>query len=211
MFYLPAALSLALLLLSFYKAGWSQLWACSMRLHMAFGSGLSLALAWKFLAFSINDVFILALGFVVSLSLIFGFYFSLIIGALALIFLHLISPLPWQNIAFHFVVCVVVPASLASSLLRLLEKTPGLNLFFYTLGLGFVAAMLASLATGISALAIFYALNSTLYWPAWDHREYFFLLAFPQGFCNGMLISALAIWRPDLLKTFDEKRWLDQK
>ncbi|WP_370981329.1 hypothetical protein [Agaribacterium sp. ZY112] len=205
--YLPAGLAAPLLLFCLYRAQWPSLFQSNARVHLAAGSCLSLGLLWKMLALNINDIFLLSLNFVVSLSLIFGFFFTIIIGAISLCFLHLISPLPWENIAFHFLINVTVPASVATLSLVILERTAAKNLFLYTLGLGFIGAMAASLASGLSSLAILYSLNSTLFWPTWDHAQYFFLLAFPQGFCNGMLISALAIWQPELLKTFDEKRW----
>ena len=34
------------------------------------------------------------------------------------------------------------------------------------------------------------------------------LIAFPEGFINGMLLSVLVVWYPDTVKTFDSVKYL---
>jgi uncharacterized membrane protein len=35
-----------------------------------------------------------------------------------------------------------------------------------------------------------------------------FLLLFPEGFINGMLVTTLTVFYPDLVKTFDDRHYL---
>ena len=82
--------------------------------------------------------------------------------------------------------------------------------FVYILGAGFGGGALVTLVLGVLAFLIFWsrgldAAAGTLFewWPL------LFLLMFSEGFINGMCVSALAVFYPDWLKTFDDRFYLD--
>jgi uncharacterized membrane protein len=48
-----------------------------------------------------------------------------------------------------------------------------------------------------------YVLTALEWWPL------IFLVMFSEGFINGMCVSALAVFYPDWVKTFDDRFYLD--
>ena len=45
---------------------------------------------------------------------------------------------------------------------------------------------------------------------AFDNWPLIFLMLFPEGFINGMLVTALTVFYPDVVKTFDDDYYLNQ-
>jgi len=194
---------------SLLTAAWDKLATAPIRLHLAGSAIIALGVFWSLVSIKVNDVLSIHLSLITSVVLVFGFRFSLVIGALALAILHLLSHAPWENYGLHFIVSVLTPALVTIGFLQVIKRIPLKILFFYTLGAGFIGGMLSMVAVGVASYVLLALFDSTMYWPIKDHFYLFLLLAFPAGFCNGMIISSLAVLRPDLVKTFDEKFYID--
>jgi uncharacterized membrane protein len=190
-------------------APWRQLFNESIRQHLFFAAFLLLGLFWSALSVGVNQLYNVHPLIITTIVFIFGFRFALIIGGLALVITHSISLPFWQNIGFHYLVNVITPATITVFILYLIDKLRIQNLFIYILGGGFFGSMLTVLATGMVSLIILWLAGSSLQYPVLDNIYFFAMLTFPEGFVNGAIITALTIIRPELVKTYDDKFYLD--
>lgn len=146
-----------------------------------------------------------------SAVFIFGLRLSLLLGLGSLSIMHLITHIPWANLGLHFLTSVLTPALVTTSVLLLIARLRVQNLFLYTLGGSFLGSMLAVLISSGISIFILWAGQSTLLWPAIDNGYILLLLTFPEGFCNGAIVSTLTVLRPDLVKTYNDNFYLDGK
>ncbi len=202
------SLSAIILVISGITVNWKRLYGVPVRLHLFIALFLALGFFWCFISIPVNKVLLVHPIFVTSIALIFGFRLSLLFGALALLVSHVAESLYWENYGFHFLTGVCVPVLVTFLVHKLIQRIKLKILFFYTLGVGFIGGMLSIVGAGLSSLALLWVFDSTLYWPALDHIYLYLLLAFPEGFCNGVIVSSLTVLKPDLLKTFDEDFYL---
>ena len=190
-------------------ANWTALRAASARQHVLLGGLLALLLLWLMTFRVIEDVRIHLLG-VTTLTLIVGWRFA-VLGATPVLFAHLwweqfstgAAPLAW-------LFTVLVPATTTRLLAHLLRRYGLRNLFVYMLGAGFGGGLLSVLVLGLLALPTFYLMGQGA-WIAGALENWIFvvLLMFPEGFINGMLVTAFTVFYPDVVKTFDDAYYLD--
>jgi uncharacterized membrane protein len=204
-----ALLSLLLLGLALYQAPWRALLQKSERQHALFAAWVSLVLMMKLQIHWVEGV---SLHFLVmtALVVIFGWSLSVVIGAAAQLLLGL-----WQGdggwvLAVNFLLATVVPATASYAILRYILRLKSNNLFLFLLGGGFFGSI-ATLLCSLAALALVVALNGQ-----WDTLKAMadsglmvVLLCYSEGFINGLLVTAVTVFFPGIVKTFDEKKYLD--
>jgi len=202
-FVLP--LALVVIVWAMVTAAWGKLLQENIRHMLAVLLVAAVGIMGAVISVNINQILALQLSLIVTLFLIFGFRFCILIGAAALVITQWFLKAPWENFGFHFLTIVLAPALVALGVSYCIRKLQVRIVLVYTLGAGFLGGILGMISVGLASVALLGILESTLYWPAKDNLYLFFLLAFPAGFCNGMIVSSLAIVRPDLLKTFDDE------
>lgn len=207
--WLPAALVVAGgWVWALWCAPWRAWLEVPARQHATYAALLFLALFWL-LNVEVREVLILHPLLVTALVMIFGGELALLIGNLALLLGWLIEPRPWTALPLDSLLTITVPVLSTLLVLRLIERQPTANLFVYMLGGGFFGAMLGVLMMGVVAWCVFALGGMT---PQLDFLEdnylLIVLLMFPEGFINGTVVTMLAVFRPDLLKTYDDRRYL---
>ncbi len=210
LFWLPS-ISFMVLLWALVTAPWRQLGNQLIRLHLFVGSIIALGLFWSWLAVNVRDIYAVHPLLITTLVFVFGIRLALVAGMGALLVMHLLTASPWETIAFHYVVSVLTPVLVTGGVLWCINKVHWQNLFIYTLGGSFIGGMATQIVSGGVCLLLLWVSNSTLLWPVWDNAYLFFLLAFPEGFCNGAIVSTITVLRPDLVKTYDDDFYLDGK
>lgn len=191
-----------------WRAPWRALLEVPARQHAAYAALLFLALFWL-LNVEVREVLILHPLLVTALVMIFGGELALIIGNLALLLGWVIEPRPWSALPLDSLLSITVPVLTTLLVLRLIERQPSANLFVYMLGGGFFGAMLSILAMGLTAWCMFALGGMTAQLTLLeDNYLLIVLLMFPEGFINGTVVTMLAVFRPDLLKTYDDRRYL---
>jgi uncharacterized membrane protein len=197
-FWFCLALYLTSLLLAITSAPWRQLLT-----HRERQSALGLAIATLPMLWSMSPGLPGGVGFqllgMTTVSLIFGWQLAIVAGSIAGLVLLIVGT--WQPGALpvNLALVVLVPVSVTMAVLagaNLLRRT---NLFVYMLGVGFFGSMLALLAS--------LWVGTLLLEPDLDHALVL-LLTFPEGFLNGTLISALTVFYPDIVRTYDDVRYL---
>ena len=197
-FWFCLALYLTSLLLAISSAPWRQLLT-----HRERQSALGLAIATLPMLWSMSPGLPGGVGFqllgMTTVSLIFGWQLAIVAGSIAGLVLLIVGTWQLGALPVNLALVVLVPVSVTMAVLagaNLLRRT---NLFVYMLGVGFFGSMLALLAS--------LWVGTLLLEPDLDHALVL-LLTFPEGFLNGTLISALTVFYPDIVRTYDDVRYL---
>lgn len=197
-------LALLLLLVAARCAPWRAMLVVPVRQHALFAALVVLGLLWSF-RFEVLPGLHCHPFLLMSVTLIFGWSFALLIGALALLLVALLGGHPWQALSLDWLFTVVLPATLSFVLMRMLYRLRLRNLFFYILGLGFFGTILITLLSCVMVW-LFLAFTQS---PAFmeqlsDSSAVIVPLLYSEGFLNGLLVTAITVFVPTLVKTFDE-------
>jgi uncharacterized membrane protein len=206
---MAGSLQLVVLLKALYHAPWRVLRLDPGRLHLVAGGAVACLALWLINIRTVDGLILHLLG-MTTLTLVVGWSLSIIAASLSLLAMNLLLGLDLCGYPVSWFFTVLLPASVSSTLASLLHR-PGLkNPFFYMLGAGFaggglVVTLIAVLAVALFSLTAMVGLLEVIseYWPL------LLLMMFSEAFINGMCVSALAIFFPDLLKTFDDHFYLD--
>lgn len=192
-------------------ADWRGLMARNERFHLFWAAGIGLSVFWL-LGVNVHGMMTLHPLLMMSLCVIFGARLGVLCGALA-VALNLL----WQSGApeqwpLRVLINVLAPALVAQVILWGVGRLPMKNLFVFMLGGGFLGGMLTVQGMALSGLLYVGLFGPDPLWViAWDNYYLSWLLMFPEGFMNGAFITVLAVMRPDLVKTYDDKAYLGDR
>jgi len=83
------------------------------------------------------------------------------------------------------------------------------NLFVFLLGVGFLGAALSSIAVvTITVVLLFMADYDLSISEISKDAPLLLLLIFPEGFLNGTIVTAVTVFKPHLMMTFNEEFYL---
>lgn len=191
------------------SANWQALAARSERQHVLLGGLLALLLLWMLTLRVIDEVWIHLLG-VTTLTLIVGWRFTILGGGLVLLIYLWLQNQPLETAPLSWVFTIFLPATTTRLLAHGLRHYGFRNLFVYMLGAGFGGGLLSVLlATGLAMLVFWLIGQSEWVLRALENWPFLLLLMFPEGFINGMLVTAFTVFYPDIVKTFDDDFYLD--
>ncbi len=212
---LPLWLSLATGLLSLVvlawaaaSAPWRKLMAVDVRQHLWYGGILVLGIGWSTLYVDVRGILHLHPLLITAATLIFGFRLALCQAALASTVVLFATGVELSTVGFSFAVATLAPAVSTALLWRVITRSGVQNVFLFTLGIGFAGGLLSALVSGGLTLLLLYLAQVPYFDTVWQHSPVFFLLMFPEGFLNGMIVSAMAIMAPQLVKTYDDEFYL---
>lgn len=197
--------------LALRHAQWSALIREPGRMHLVAGGAVCCLMLWLLNIHLIDGLVLHFLG-VTTLTLVVGWSFSVLAASVAVLALYFLQSLAWTAYPLSVLLCVLMPATVTWVLARLLYRPSLQHPFVYILGAGFAGGALVVLTLTLAAMMLFwlcgldtYLANAKEFWPL------LFLVMFSEGFINGMCVSALAIFYPDWMKTFDDKFYLDDQ
>jgi len=199
------ALALAVAVL---HAPWSRLRRVPERIHLLAGGALCCLLLWL-LKVRPDDGVLLHFFGVATLTLLVGWSLALIAGAVMLGLFVGLMELPRSGLPVAWILTVLVPASVTYGLLVLSYRPRLGNPFVYMLGVGFLGSALGVLASVVVAALLLLSGGVAAGELAIEYWPLLFLMMFSEGFLNGMCVSALAVFRPDWLLSYDEGFFLD--
>lgn len=180
-------------------------------MHLIAGGAVACLLLWLMNMHGSDGLVLHFLG-VTTLTLVIGWSFTMFAGGAALAAFYGLQELPWSGFGLSFVMTVMLPASLSRWLAYRLQKTGIRHPFVYFLGAGFAGGALVVLALALVAYVIFWLSNGQSYLETMrEFAPMVVMIMFSEGFINGMCISALAVFYPDWVKTFDDRFYLDGK
>ncbi|MGB3622317.1 MAG: energy-coupling factor ABC transporter permease [Ketobacter sp.] len=202
----------ALLLVALYFAPWQALRSVVIRQHALWGSLAALCLVWSFRFEVIPGLFFHPF-LMVTITLMFGWSLALILGAIVLVILAVVAVDPlsghWSTLPWDWLFTTLIPATMAYGLLRLMDLFPTRNLFVYILGQGFFGAIGVTLVScALLLLFVWGTQPEPVFEKLWDKAAFVLPLMYAEGFLNGMLVTSITVFLPDLVKTFDDERFL---
>ncbi len=185
-------------------APWRQLLRAPERQHLLFGTVITLMLMWM-LKVNVYDTFSFHLLLMTSAVLLLGLSFGVLAGLLALLLRWFILHGEWAMVGLDALCTVVVPALVPVLAVRLTRRLSFAGVFAFTLGAGFLGGAFSALAAVLSALGILWlAGQDTLLVAGLEQIGLLPLLMFSEGFVNGTLMTALAVFHPGLVRLFLE-------
>ena len=202
-------LLLLLLIWVIRRADWKALASKPYRLHLLIASILGLYLFWS-MNFAIADGVRLHLLGMTFITLMLGFPFAVLAGSVASFAMVVLGDVPVGGALVHVAVSVLVPAVITRLWLYALSRLRIQNLFIYLLGVGFVGSLLSAIIAILISAGLLWGLSGSIGTLIMSSQDWplVFLLLFPEGFINGMMTSAVTLYAPHLMKTYDEAFYL---
>ena len=202
------AILLASLTVAIRRAPWRALLAAPERQHVLLGGSVGLLLLWLG-NIEVTEGIRLHLLAVTCTTMILGLPLTLIGGTVALAAQLSLQGVSLAALPVAWLPTLAVPAVASRLLVHWLRRHAPKNLFLYLLGAGFGGGMASVLASALCALLLFALLRRfDLVADAVGGATLVVLMMFPEGFLNGMIITAVTVFRPDLVKTFDDEFYL---
>ncbi|MET0104022.1 MAG: energy-coupling factor ABC transporter permease [Sedimenticola sp.] len=179
--------------------------------HVFLGACVALLVLWSVSA-QVNSGLSFHLLGATTITLMFGWSFGVIACSLALLGVTINGSSGWEAFALNALVLGVLPVTLTQVLLVLVRSLLPKNFFIYVLVNGFLTAGLVMLvsgyvATGLLVLSGEYAmveLEETF-------LPFFPLMAMPEAFLNGWIITVLVVYRPNWVYSFSDELYIKGK
>ena len=191
-----------------WRSPWLELFSDQRRQHLLFGTVLALFLLWL-----VRRDFASGLSFhfigMTAVTLLLDWPLAVLGGFAAQLGLLALGRLDLFALGVNGMLLVVVPVAITEFCALQVERRQPRNLFVYIFCCGFFPAALAALACLLGGLALLW--HDGLYaMPPWldDFVGYLWLVMFPEAFINGMVVTALVVFYPDWLETFNRTRYL---
>lgn len=205
--HLPEALRLTALLLQWLLMGlaasrvpWRLLGTGGRELHVVLGSTLAVAVLWTLGGSPLPGLRLHLLG-ITALTLLVGSPIALPCGAIAIALSQLLLRGSLDDWALQCMLGVNLPILSTELILRTIRQHGPRNPYAYWLGAGFLGG---GIGMGLHAAASVSLLHAADMAPPFltFSPALVVLLMFPEAFLNGAVMTALAVYRPDWVRSF---------
>lgn len=223
LFWVSLCTTIMVLAAGCWRAAWPQLLAVQIRQHALFAAVIGLAIFWLMQG-HVQDTMAFHVMLMTVTTMVFGWGLAVLIGAAALIVLKIfqlslhsttmglsvaLANINLSTIPVDFCLSVVVPVGWTCCVIWFVNHWKFKNPFTYFLGVGFFGAVASCILTDLSAYLLFAITADEIYFDViQEHFFSFLLLAFPEGFINGTIATALTVFWPDLVKTYRDDWFL---
>lgn len=197
-----------ILVWAIWRSPWVELFADPRRQHLLFGTVFSLFLLWLVRRDFDSGVSYHFIGLTV-VTLLLDWPLAIVGALLAQVGLVLLGREDLAAMGVNGMLLVVLPVAVTECCARLVERAEPRNPFVYIFCSGFFAAALAALLCLLAVLGVLW-FDDLFVMPEWleDFVGYLWLIIFPEAFINGMLVTALVVFCPEWLETFNRTRYL---
>ncbi|UQS13844.1 energy-coupling factor ABC transporter permease [Pseudomonas sp. HS6] len=199
---------LPVLLWAICRAPWVELFSDSRRQHLLFGTVFALFLLWMVRRDFDTGVSYHFIG-MTAVTLLLDWPLAIVGGLVAQISLVMLGRQDLAAIGVNGALLILLPVLITEGVAILVERAQPRNPFVYIFCSGFFAAALSALSCLVLSLTLLWY-DGLFAMPEWleDFIGYLWLLIFPEAFINGMVISALVVFCPEWLETFNRTRYL---
>jgi uncharacterized membrane protein len=190
------------------KAPWVELFTDSRRQHLLFGTVFALFMLWMVRRDFDTGVSYHFIG-LTAVTLLLDWPLAILGGLFAQLALVLLGRQDMMAVGVNGALLVLLPVLVTECCAILVERAQPRNLFVYIFCSGFLAAALSALACLLLGLGLLWY-DGIFAMPYWleDFIGYLWLMIFPEAFINGMVVSALVVFSPEWLETFNRTRYL---
>lgn len=197
-----------LLLWAVWRAPWVELFTDRRRQHLLFGTIFALFALWLVRRDFDTGVSYHFIG-MTAVTLLLDWPLAIVGGLVAQVGLVALGRQDPAAMGVNGLLLIGLPVLVTEGVAILVERAQPKNLFVYIFCSGFFAAALATLLCLLASLGWLW-LDGIFVMPEWlsDFIGYLWLIIFPEAFINGMVISALVVFCPEWLETFNRTRYL---
>lgn len=206
--------AITVLVISGYIAvsvSWSGLLANKRQQHLLFGFTALLFFVWIFRAGIFEGLNVHFL-WLTALTLTLGFRWAVLAGLTALLGVTLTGNESWHMLGVNGVISVLMPVAVSYLIFMLAFHKIPRNLFIYIFACAFFPGALV-IALKMSLMGGYYLWEGVYDWPTVRDNYLLIipLLLFPEGLLNGMTMTLLTVYKPNLVYTFHDKFYIDGK
>lgn len=190
------------------RAPWVELFSDNRRQHLLFGTVFALFLLWLVRRDFDTGVSYHFIG-MTAVTLLLDWPLAIVGGLVAQVGLVLLGRQDLAAMGVNGALLIVLPVLVTETCATLVERAQPRNPFVYIFCSGFFAAALSALLCLLVGLGVLW-FDGRFAMPEWleDFVGYLWLILFPEAFINGMVISALVVFCPEWLETFNRTRYL---
>jgi len=201
-------LYLPILVWAVWRASWIELFTDSRRQHVLFATVFALFLLWLVRRDFDTGVAYHFIG-MTAVTLLLDWPLAMVGGLVAQLGLLALGRQDLAALGVNGLLFIGLPVLVTEACAILVERAQPKSPFVYIFCSGFLAAALASLLCLVLALAVLW-FDGIFEMPIFleDFIGYLWLIIFPEAFINGMIISALVVFSPQWLETFNRTRYL---
>lgn len=201
-------LYLPILVWAVWRASWIELFTDSRRQHVLFATVFALFLLWLVRRDFDTGVAYHFIG-MTAVTLLLDWPLAMVGGFAAQLGLLVLGRQDLAALGVNGLLFIALPVVITEACAVLVERAQPKSPFVYIFCSGFLAAALASLLCLLLALAVLWY-DGIFEMPIFleDFIGYLWLIIFPEAFINGMIISALVVFSPQWLETFNRTRYL---
>ncbi|WP_355659977.1 energy-coupling factor ABC transporter permease [Halomonas salifodinae] len=205
-------LSAGVLGLALAQRPWRALSAEPAAQHRLMAAAVAVMLMWQLRAQAV-DWLTLHLTFTALLTLMFKAPLALLVNLAVNVAMLAVGKVAWPLLGVNVLVSGVVPALVMVVAWRLVDRWLADNLAVFLFVCGFFGTAFATLAAGLSVLAIV-GLGTTdpeAWFLVTEYARFLPLLMPSEAFITGMLLSLMLVYHPDWVATFNRHRYIDTK
>ncbi|WP_434605762.1 energy-coupling factor ABC transporter permease [Pseudomonas sp. R1-7] len=190
------------------RAPWVELFTDSRRQHLLFGTVFALFMLWLVRRDFDTGVSYHFIG-LTAVTLLLDWPLAILGGLIAQLALVLLGRQDLMAVGINGALLILLPVLITECCAILVERAQPRNLFVYIFCSGFLAAALSALVCLLLGLGLLWH-DGIFVMPYWleDFIGYLWLIIFPEAFINGMVVSALVVFSPEWLETFNRTRYL---
>lgn len=184
------------LLWAITRTPWVELFSDLRRQHLLFGTMLALFLLWLVRRDFDSGLSYHFIG-MTAVTLLLDWPLAVLAGLAAQLGLLAIGRMDLASLGINGVLLVLTRCWSPKLCAIRVERAQPRNLFVYIFFCGFFPAALATLMTLLGGLALLW-MDGLFPMPPWlyDFAGYLWLVAFPEAFINGTIVTALVVFYP---------------
>lgn len=206
--WLAGSLFAPLVLAAIWNAPWVELCSDFRRQHLLFGTTLGLCLLWLMRRDFESGLSFHFIG-MTCVTLLLDWPLAVLAGVLAELALVVLGKQDLLALGVNGLLLVAIPVLVTEACALWVERMQPRNLFVYIFCSGFFPAALAALLSVLTGVGLL-LLDGIHQIPYWLEQSsaYLWLIMFPEAFINGTVVTALVVFCPDWLETFNRTRYL---
>jgi len=209
--YLFNVLFLLVFFYACYKSPWCLLKSNSRLQHLCFGASVALILLWSIKADISSGISIHLIG-MTAMSLVLGWDLAIACASISLALVTLASGSSWNSFAANGVITILLPVTVTYITAAIVDRKLPKNFFIYFFVCGFFCAGLCAILIGLSVSLTLWV-NDIHPWVTIQREvmTIIVLTVFPEGLLNGILLSAIMVFYPDWIRSFDARAYIDDQ
>ncbi|MFZ6047444.1 energy-coupling factor ABC transporter permease [Pseudomonas sp. CR3202] len=202
------AIYLPVLAWAIWRAPWVELFSDFRRQHLLFGTVLALFLLWLMRRDFASGLSYHLIG-MTAVTLLLDWPLAVLGGLTAQLGLLALGKQDLSALGVNGALLVLLPVLVTELCAKWVEHYQPRNLFVYIFCCGFFPAALAALLCVLIGLGVLWV-DGVFPMPPWleDFIGYLWLVMFPEAFINGTAVTALVVFCPEWLETFNRTRYL---